>query len=537
MSSKGGVGIFYYRDTASVPDITGSRWPCQCVVFAAQVELLVQSRNVRERLDGEEPLQDIPERPSQEALLSQQENMLQEVQASQTRTQDQLPQPEKVAALAASSSQHNSAGFGGNAQNCCSCVAPGLPTGHRDVGKNDMESSLVTAVNQGPTGVLPTEITYIEQRQPLSQTVQPSETPRQEEPALHVAPDVQGSAAVSVQENEREPVMVDAAAAAGAAASCLGKGASGVLVIDDSDDLDFELAQQMEDAARAAKATQHAQQPVHAQHDADSPPNGGSSSAPVQTDRPLTQAVGEPAVQTATHTSGTANLQLGTAGNAQAAAAVGSQEGIAQPSMPISSNAFQDNDMVIDDDLAQLLDAATALRPAGPPDSALAGPGPASTSASQCNSRKSSPHPRPSSAGSGPRLSASRSASPTLLHQAPHLHDSNPPEQADTAPGVPDSANQAVPPGGSQSPSITAAAREADGDMLALEPAGPADLVDHQVQRHTHAAVVLYFGPCFVRSELTLKVWQSSRDAWQDCMPACSRWSYMRSTAGITFTQ
>lgn len=457
------------------------------MIFTTQVELLVQSRNVRERLDGEEPLQDIPERPSQEALLSQQADMLQEVQTSQNRMQGQSPQSQKGPALAATSSQQNPAGLCDNTQKCCPSTASGLASDHSGGDIDDLESSLVNAVNHGSTGVLPRAVSHDEQRQRHSQAVQLSETPRPGDPALHAAPDrlaadlgtsatdLQTSAALPLQEKEDEPAVVDAAA------SCVGKGASGVLLIDDSDDLDFELAQQIEDAVRAAKDTQHAQQAVHAQRDADSQVKGGSSSGTMQTDQTPTQRIDQHALRITLHPTGAAKHEVGAAGDAQAAAAVTSQQGNAQPSTFIGSSAFQDNDMVIDDDLAQLLDAASALRPAGPPDTALAGPGPASTFSSQCNSSKASSGPRPTSAISPP-LPASRSSSPSLLHQAAPMRGTNPPGQADRAPAVPASAAQAPPTGGHQLSDMAYPTREADGDMLAPEPAGPADLAENHVR-------------------------------------------------------
>ena len=444
--------------------------------------------------------------------------MLQELQTSQNRMQGQLPQSQEVAARAASSSQQNPPGFGDTTQKCCPNVASGS-TSDRDNGdKDDTESSLVKAGNQGFTEVLVTADPH-EQRQHQSQAVHLSETSMQENPTLHAAPgqqasaadpctsaadlhtsaadlctsaadpqtsaadpqtsaaDLQIPAAVPVQEKEGEPAVVDAAAAA---ASCLGKGASGVLLIDDCDDLDFELAQQMEDAARAAKDTQHAQQAVHAQHDADSQPKGGPSSAAIQNDQPPTQAMDQTAMQTTLYMTGATKQPVCPAGDAQAADATASQQPTAQPSTFIGTSVFQDNDMVIDDDLAQLLDAASALRPAGPPDTALAGPGPASSCFSQCDSSKTSPRPRPTSE---PRpLPASRSSSPALLHQAAHTQGNNPLKQADRAPGVTTSVNQALRTGGHQLSDITSPAREADGDMLAMEPAGPADLTENHVR-------------------------------------------------------
>lgn len=456
--------------------------------FTAQVELLVQSRNVRERLDGEEPLQDIPERPSQEALLSQQADMLQEVQTSHNRMQGQSSQSQKGPTLKATSSQQNSAGVCGDTQKCCPSAATALASHHNSGNKDDLESSLVNSENHSSTGVLPQAVSHNEKRQHHSQAVQLCKTPRPGDPTLHAAPgqlaadlqtsaaDLQAASAVPLQEKEDEPTVIDPSA------SCVGLGASGVLLIDDSDDLDFELAQQIEDAARAAKDTQHAQQAVHAQRDADSQAKGDSSSDTMQTDQTPSQGTDQHALPVTMHTTGATKHEMGAAGVAQAAAAVSSQQGNAQPSTFIGSSAFQDNDMVIDNDLAQLLDAATALRPAGPPDTTLAGPGPASTYSSQCDPSKTSPRPRPTSAIPRP-LSASRLSSPAPLHQAATMRGTYPPEQADRAPAVPTaSVAQAPLTGGHQLSGITSPAREADGDTLAPEPAGPADLAENHVR-------------------------------------------------------
>ena len=458
-----------------------------------KVELLVQSRNVRERLDGHEPLQDMPEGPSEQALLSQQEEMLQEIQNSQDRLQGQPTQPQRLHAPsghAGSCSHDSSLQHCGNTPEHSTSASPGAASGHGGVATDEMESSLGPAVNQDATVVLPTAVVPIQQqpdhRQHPSQAVQLSDESRQaEEPALHAASDLQLSAAIPLQEQQHKPQMVVQAASA----LCLGKGASGVLAIDDSDDLDFdfELAQQMEDAARAAKDTQSTQQGAHAPLHAktDSKPKGNSSSASMQTQQPAPEQAGpKPAEQTTLYTAGTAQQHsrlAGIARNPQPADVVASHPGNAQTSTFCSSNAFPDNDMVIDDDLAQLLDAATALRPAGPPDTALAGPGPASTSSSHSNSRTNAPRSRPNSAGSRPGLSGPRPNSPASLHQAVPSCDAKLPEQANRALGVLTQANEVLPKSKHQLCGVTSPARDADDGMVALEPAGPADLADLHV--------------------------------------------------------
>ena len=459
---------------------------------------------MRERLDGDEPLQDIPERPSQEVLLSQQEDMPQEMQTSPDRVQGQPTQLQKLPVssdLAESISQENSHDSCQNKkQQRSQRASPGSPSDYGDGATDNMESNHVRAASHDTAAVLPTAATVVRQqsehRQHLSQAVQLPHDSQQLDPALLAAPARQLSADVSVQVQEHATqVTVDPAAAA-AAASCLGTGASGVLAIDDCDDLEFELAQQMEDAATAARNTQHAQQAAHAQLDAGSKSQRGSVPAFMQTEQPAPQqAAHQPVVQPATNVASAAEAnsqQAGPAGGKEPAAA---QQGSGQFNAFNSSNAFQDNDMEIDDDLAQLLDAATALRPAGPPNTALAGPGPASTSSSRPNSRSSSPRSRPNSAGFHPGLSGSCPNSRATFHQAVPIHDAHLPQQAGRPLDAPIEAIKGLPKGRHQLGGITSPARESEDGMLALEPAGPADLVDQNVSmpcHNTSREVMLY---------------------------------------------
>ena len=462
----------------------------------AQVELLVQSRNVRERLDGDEPLQNIPERPSQEALLSQQEDMLQEMQTRPDRMQSQPTQLQKLPASsdhAESISQENSHDSSENKeQQRSQSASPGSPTDHRDGATDNMESD---HVSHEAAAVLPAAATVVEQqsghRQHPLQAVNPCDESRQPDLALLAAPTRQLSADASGQEQEHVTQV--------AADAPVGTGASGVLAIDDSDDLEFELAQQMEDAAKAASKTQHDQQVAHAQLDAGSKSQAGSVPALMQTERPAPQQAGhQPVVQPRTHLASAAEPQSQPAGPAEgkeSAAAVAAQRGSGQFSTFNSSMAFQDNDMEIDDDLAQLLDAATALRPAGPPNSALAGPGPASTSSSHPNSRSNSLRSHPNSAGSHPGLSGTCPNSPATFHQAAPIYDAHLPQQADRPLDAPIQPIKGLPKGRQQPGSITAPARESEDGMLALEPAGPADLVDQNVSMPCHITLNFATGP------------------------------------------
>lgn len=467
---------------------------CRHLICAAQVELLVQSRNVRERLDGDQPLQDIPERPSQEALLSQQEHMLQEVQTSQGRLQGQpsqahtLPVPSDPTARSSQGKLHEPCGNRTKARS--QRASPASPSDHADGARDKVDSNCNKDASQDSAMSLPQAAAMIEQpsqqRQHLSQAAQPQNKPMQAGPPVLAAPEQQLSAAVSAQELEQ--ATQGAVGASAAAAPCLGTGASGVLTIDDSDDLEYELAQQVEDAAKAARSTQHAQQAAHAQLDAGSKSGGFSPPALMQIEQPaLLQANHKPAVQPTTNKAGVADPnshQTGPAEGKSAAAAVAAQQGSGQFNTFNGSCAFQHSDMEIDDDLAQLLDAATALRPAGPPSTALAGPGPASTSSSRLNSSSNSPRSLPNSAGSRPGLSGSRPKSPATLHQAVPTHGTHLPQQRPLDPPI--QAMEVLPEGRHQPGGITSPVRESEDGMLALEPAGPADLVDLNVSVSCH---------------------------------------------------
>lgn len=442
---------------------------------APQVELLVQSRNVRERLDGDEPLQAIPDRPSQEALLSQQEDMLQEMQTSQDRGRGQSTQPHELpvsTGLAQSSSQEDSLESNKHAEQRSLDASPGSTRDHGDVATDKLDSSYGIAVSQVAAVSLPNTAATMRQQsghgQHHSQATQLRSESRQLDPA---APAQQlSSTTVSVQQHEHE--TQDAAAmAAAAVAPCINTGASGVLAMNESDDLEFELAQQMEEAAKTARSTQQAQQAAHAQQGAGSMSRGSTASAPMQTEQPAPQKdSGKLAVQPTTHMASAAEPN-----SHQADSAAVNEPIAAEPNEPLAAahsanahlTAFQDNDMEIDDDLAQLLDAATALRPAGPPDTALAGPGPASTSSSHHNSRSNSPCSRPNS--------------PATFQQALPACNTQLPGQAGRPPDAPTQANEVLPRTRSQLSSVAAQARDYDDEMQAPEPAGPADLTNQKV--------------------------------------------------------
>lgn len=459
----------------------------------------MQSRNVRERLDGDEPLQDIPECPSQEALLSQHEDMLQEMQTSQDRQQGQPTEPHKLPVPPETlkpSSQERSHETCENKTNLSSgSASPGSPSGHGSLATDKLDSKYRQAASQD-AAESPSQIpASVEQRsehgQHLSQAAKPPNESRQADPALLAASEQQLSTAVCVQEQEHATtVAVHAPAATAAAAACLGMGASGVLAIDDSDDLEFELAQQMEDAANAAKSSQHAQPAAHAQLHPGSKSQGVQPPGVMQTEQSVPhQATQKPDTQLTIPMASSAEPdchQAGPAGGKESAAAaadaVAPQQGRGQFNTFNSSNAFQDNDMEIDDDLAQLLDAASALRPAGQPDTALAGPGPASTSFSRSNLSCSCLR----SAGSHPGLSGSRPNPPATFHQAVPTHDAHLPQQADGPLDPPIQANQILPKSRHQPGGITSPARESEDGVLALEPAGPADLAEQSVSISFH---------------------------------------------------
>ena len=456
----------------------------------------MQSRNVRERLDGDEPLQDIPERPSQEALLSQHEDMLQEMQTSQDRQQGQptgphkLPFPPETLKPSRQKSSHETCE--NKTKLSRHSASPGSLNGHGSLATDKLDSKYRQAASQdaaeSPCQIPASVEQRSEHKQHLSQAAKPPNESRQADPALLAASEQQPSTAVSVQEQEHATtVAVHAPAATAAAAACLGMGALGVLAIDDSDDLEFELAQQMEDAANAAKSSQHAQQAAHAQLHPGSKSQGVRPPGVMQTEQSVPhQATQKPDTLTI-HMASSAEPdchQAGPAGGKEpaAAAAVAPQQGRGQFNTFNSSNAFQDNDMEIDDDLAQLLDAASALRPAGQPDTALAGTGPASTSSSRSNQSCSCLR----SAGSHPGLSGSRPNPPATFHQAVPTHDAHLPQQADRPLDPPIKANEILSKSKHQLGGITSPARESDDGVLALEPAGPADLADQSVSISFH---------------------------------------------------
>ena len=432
----------------------------------------MQSRSVREKLDSKEALQTIPERPSQEALLSQQEGMLQEIQNSQDRMQGQQSQ----AKTSPSTSDHR-----GPHQNSSQkhSTLTRVMSPHSSPGNTASQESEQAANMQG-TGVMQesseaaTKAVATTDQESNKQTAAERQAllvdTEQQSIVLPLAADLLPEAsAQSSQQTSQSHVDEDAAAA-----PQLGNNASGMLAVDDFDDLDFEVAQQMEDAARAAKGTQQmqqAQQAAHAQQeDIDRQQQPGSACITSQADHPIVQQhAPKPAMQ--------AGL------NAQADCPTAGESDNALLNMSKAPDAFQDSDMVIDDDLAQLLDAATALRPAGPPDTALAGPGPASTSSSWPTSRSTSPRCRPGSADSHSRLPLPRSRAHPLNHQADLVYDTLVCEQTDKAANATRSSihtADGVANSGQAFCDLSLPARHNTG-VLALEPAGPADLDDQPV--------------------------------------------------------
>ena len=428
---------------------------------------------MREKLDGDNSLGAIPEHISEESPSPQAEGILQEIQSSADKMQAHHNQQASLVAqrehtlqeiqnspdrLQANHSQH------GKLPSQPDSAAASQSTGHAS--QKHSASAAPASSDHSPSPVAQRDISSEPQRvtkeaaevdtdttgQPLgnlqrgSQAPAPQNKTDRQNPAKEPATSPFSLRGTGKQLSQQAPalgVAVDAASAPQPDAH-----ASGMLATDDNHDWDFELAQHMEDAARVASDTQHvqhAQQGTHThQGDANGQTQPGSISIEPQTDL---LAASDDSTKSVT---------------ARQPGAAASLPGNPQSNIG-TTDAFQSTDLEMDDELARLLDAASAQRLAGLPDTAPAGPGPSSSCSSCPSSRSNSPRSRSNYVPPCP-FARPKSASP--FSQARHSRGA---------------ANQGQVTNGHGCAS-NAPARGADDGAMALEPAGPAD-EEHQAVR------------------------------------------------------
>ena len=459
----------------------------------AQVEVMIKSRNVRERLGSDQALQGLPAQPSQDALLSQQAATLHEMPNS----------PEEAAkANAAAEPQSAEAADGAVTEMLCERdasqeaakhqLAPAGPqesdmgadseqqTSQLDQPAVDMQCSQDLAESASKaTGMssdalnsneqCPTAVTQAASSQRLgSQQAASASCDDDQQRALHKA--------------GQEQAGPFAALTGPVAATCHVNSSSGVLAQDFLDDLDPDTAEQLAEVERAAQLTvvmQHAQQAQRHQ-----PPqqetvlttDATDASAPnIGADLPQQNAAAS--LRIAQQQSMPESAQQKPAGKAQHAAT--------QHSVFDFDDSFPDS-LEFVDQVAQLMDSAAAPRPAGLPHAAQAGPGPESASSSQAGSRPNSAgcrQTRPPSCFSRITLESSPDASSADAKAPSALQQKSTGVYSQEACAM--AAHEGVAVMHVGEPTSTTVTRYGEG-VLAMEPAGPAE----------HAPQVVRLPPC-----------------------------------------
>ena len=345
---------------------------------------MVRSRNVKEKIDGDQPLE---EDTSQEALLAQQEKRLHEIQNSQEASRHQLapagPQAEandKPLDMEGCELEH-------------SCDTQPAETDSVPSTLDEQQSQLPPECQDQQCAARKTAFS----EQILSQHAVLADQSNSNRQAADLGQDLSEADCSRLGSIAHAQIDTQSAAAMDWVNST-----SGVLAQDFLDELDPETAEQLAEVERAAQPTQRVQHAQQAQHSCVEPSPqviSAQGKPTAETTLPYV-ALPEPLV-TSTPTTTQQGEQPASARPQDAAqprpttkfvkAAEVAQRGSTQHSVFDFHDPFSDA-CELDDDLAQLLDSAAAPRPAGPPHPALAGPGPDSAPSSQAG-------PQPNSGG------------------------------------------------------------------------------------------------------------------------------------------
>lgn len=470
----------------------------------AQVEVMIKSRTVRERLGSDQALQGLPAQLSQDALLSQQPAMLHEMQNSQEEAAKQngaLAEPQSAEAADESvaemlcerhtsqeAAKHQLAPAGPQESDMGADSEQRKP--QLDKPADDMQCSQDLAEPAGKaTGMSSDTLNIIEHCPGSVADAASSQRLGSQQAASASCDDNQQWMPHKAGHEQAESVAATQAHAGTVAATCRVNSSSGVLAEDFLDDLDPDTAEQLAEVERAAQltvVTQHAQQAQRhqpPQHETVPKPeanklttHAADVSAPHNAAK-LPQQSADASQRVVQQQSMPESAQQKPAGKAQHAAM--------QHSVFDFDDSFPDS-LEFVDQVAQLMDSAAAPRPAGLPSVALAGPGPDSASSSQAGSRPNSAgsrQTRPSSCFSGNTPGSSPDASSADAKAPSALQQKSTGVYSQEACAMAAHQGVAVMHGGEHT--STRAKKYGEG-VLAMEPAGPAE----------HAPQMVRLPPC-----------------------------------------
>lgn len=367
---------------------------------------MVQSRNVRERLVGDE-VQDFPTQPSQEPLLSQQAEILHDTQIAQETADCNK-------AVAKPEAAHDC----NREVDCSRALDEPEAADTADKSLSEMlykpqpneEAALHQLAPAGPQEPDPADVQVSGQDQHVPPTSAGTDKslshgsgPTEPQPGSPVSCRSLGAeaehdlhhssqqAALAPTFNKQQQGMTDDPHVGATASTCHVSTNAGVLAEDALDVLDPVTAGQLAQVETAAQLTAVAQHAQHTQRQQQAQEGLTISSRATGLIAPVVRAS---AVQDAVLQQGRAAVQQHTQkqsmhGNEQPGPARTAQCATTQHSVFDFDDSFPDS-MDFNDELAQLMDSAQAPRSARPPHAALAGPGPHSASSLAAASRPAS---------------------------------------------------------------------------------------------------------------------------------------------------
>ena len=363
---------------------------------------MVQSRNVRERLAGDE-VQDVSTQPSQEPLLSQQAEILRATQSAQEAVDCNKAVVDPEAKLDCN-----------RVVDCSSTLAEPEAAATADESlpemlckpQTDKEAAMHQLAPAGPQEPDPADDHMSSQDQHVPPTAARTDeslshasSPTEPQPGSPMPCRLLGGEAErdphhSNQHtvpgptiNKQQHGLIDDPPAGVTASTCHVSTSSGVLAEDALDVLDSVTAGQLAQVERAAQLTavaqhaQHTQRQQQAQQGVSVRSEATGLTAPVVTASAAQDADKQllPSLQQGSAASQQLTQKQSMHGHEQPGPASTAQCATTQHSVFDFDDSFPDS-MDFNDELAQLMDSARAPRPAGLPHAALAGPGPHSAS-------------------------------------------------------------------------------------------------------------------------------------------------------------
>ncbi|DBA90758.1 TPA: DNA replication endonuclease-helicase Dna2, variant 2 [Trebouxia sp. C0004] len=400
-----------------------------------KVEVMIKSRNVRERLGSDQALQGLPAQSCQDAVLSQQAAMLHEMQNSQEEAANQngtLAEPQSAEAddeaatemlcerhTSQEAAKHQLAPAGPQESDMDANFEQQKP--QLDKSADDMQGSAVQDLAESAgkaTGMSADTLNSNEQCPTFVAQAASSQRLGSQRAASASCDDNQQRAPLEAGHEQAESATATQAHAGTVAATCRVNSSVGVLAQDFLDDLDPDTTEQLAEVERTAQltvVTQHAQQAQRhqlPQQETVLPTDAADISAP-HIGAELPQQNSAASQRVAQQQSMPESAQQKLAGKAQHTAT--------QHSVFDFDDSFPDS-LEFVDQVAQLMDSAAAPRPAGLPSAALAGCGPDSASSSQAGSRPNSAGSRQTrlsgnTPGSSPDASSADAKAPSAVQQ------------------------------------------------------------------------------------------------------------------------